>query len=36
MPYVPPELKERIKRWLFGMLGKDPEAVVVAFCTGDG
>jgi polysaccharide biosynthesis protein PslH len=28
-------LKQRIKRWLFGVLGKDPEAVVVAFCTGD-
>jgi glycosyltransferase involved in cell wall biosynthesis len=28
-------LKERGKRWLFGMLGKNPEAVVATFCTGD-
>jgi glycosyltransferase involved in cell wall biosynthesis len=28
-------LKQRIKRWLFGLLGKDPDAVVVTFCTGD-
>jgi glycosyltransferase involved in cell wall biosynthesis len=28
-------LKQRIKRWLFRLLGKDPEAVVVTFCTGD-
>jgi len=28
-------MKQRIKRWLFGLLGKDPEAVVVAFHTGD-
>jgi glycosyltransferase involved in cell wall biosynthesis len=28
-------LKQRLKRWLFGLLGKDPEAVVVTFCTGD-
>ena len=27
--------KQRIKRWLFGLLGKDPEAVVVTFHTGD-
>jgi glycosyltransferase involved in cell wall biosynthesis len=29
------ELKQRIKPWLFGALGKDPDAVVVTFCTGD-
>ncbi len=28
-------VKERIKRWLFRLLGKDPEAVVVSFVTGD-
>jgi len=28
-------LKPRIKRWIFSLLGKDPEAVVVTFCTGD-
>jgi glycosyltransferase involved in cell wall biosynthesis len=28
-------LKQRIKRWLFGLLGKDPDAVVATFCTGD-
>jgi glycosyltransferase involved in cell wall biosynthesis len=28
-------MKQRIKRWLFGLLGKDPEAVVAIFCTGD-
>jgi glycosyltransferase involved in cell wall biosynthesis len=28
-------LRQRIKRWLFGLLGKDPDAVVVTFCTGD-
>jgi glycosyltransferase involved in cell wall biosynthesis len=28
-------LKQRIKRWLFRLLGKDPDGVVVAFCTGD-
>jgi glycosyltransferase involved in cell wall biosynthesis len=28
-------LKPWIKRLLFGLLGKDPEAVVVTFCTGD-
>jgi glycosyltransferase involved in cell wall biosynthesis len=28
-------LKQRIKRWLFRLLGKDPDAVVVTFCTGD-
>jgi glycosyltransferase involved in cell wall biosynthesis len=29
------KLKRWIKRWLFGVLGKDPDAVVVTFCTGD-
>ena len=28
-------VKQRLKRWIFGLLGKDPEAVVVTFCTGD-
>lgn len=28
-------MKQRIKQWIFGLLGKDPEAVVVTFCTGD-
>jgi glycosyltransferase involved in cell wall biosynthesis len=28
-------MKQRIKCWIFGLLGKDPEAVVVAFATGD-
>jgi len=28
-------VKQRIKRWIFGLIGKDPEAVVVTFCTGD-
>ena len=28
-------MKQRIKRWIFRLLGKDPEAVVVTFCTGD-
>jgi glycosyltransferase involved in cell wall biosynthesis len=28
-------LKQSLKRWLFGLLGKDPDAVVVTFCTGD-
>jgi glycosyltransferase involved in cell wall biosynthesis len=28
-------LKQRIKQWIFGLLGKDPEAVVVTFHTGD-
>jgi glycosyltransferase involved in cell wall biosynthesis len=27
--------KTKLKRWLFGLLGKDPEAVVAVFCTGD-
>lgn len=28
-------MKQRLKRWIFDLLGKDPEAVVVTFCTGD-
>ena len=28
-------MKQRLKRWIFALLGKDPEAVVVAFATGD-
>ncbi len=28
-------LKQRIKTWLFALIGKDPEAVVVSFCSGD-
>ena len=28
-------MKQRLKQWLFRLLGKDPEAVVVTFCTGD-
>jgi glycosyltransferase involved in cell wall biosynthesis len=28
-------MKQRLKRWFFGLLGKDPEAVVVTFATGD-
>lgn len=28
-------VKQRIKRWLLRLLGKDPEAVVVSFVTGD-
>jgi len=27
-------VKERLKRWIFGLLGKDPEAVVVTFASG--
>jgi glycosyltransferase involved in cell wall biosynthesis len=27
-------VKERFKRWIFGLLGKDPEAVVVTFASG--
>jgi glycosyltransferase involved in cell wall biosynthesis len=27
-------MKQRLKRWIFRLLGKDPEAVVVTFCTG--
>ncbi len=29
------KLKPWIKRRLFGLLGKDPDAVVVTFCTGE-
>ena len=28
-------MKQGLKRWIFRLLGKDPEAVVVAFLTGD-
>jgi glycosyltransferase involved in cell wall biosynthesis len=28
-------VKQRVKQWLFRLLGKDPEAVVATFCTGD-
>ncbi len=28
-------MKERLKRWWFGLRGKDPEAIVVSFRTGD-
>jgi glycosyltransferase involved in cell wall biosynthesis len=28
-------MKQRLKRWFFRLLGKDPEAVVVSFVTGD-
>ena len=28
-------MKERLKRWIFGLMGKDPEAVVVSFCSGE-
>ena len=28
-------MKQRLKQWLFRLLGKDPEAVVVTFCSGD-
>jgi glycosyltransferase involved in cell wall biosynthesis len=28
-------VKRRLKQWIFRLLGKDPEAVVVTFCTGD-
>ena len=28
-------MKQRVKKWLFRLLGKDPEAVVVTFCTGE-
>jgi polysaccharide biosynthesis protein PslH len=28
-------MKQRLKRWIFGLLGKDPEAVVVTFASGD-
>ncbi len=28
-------MKQRLKRWWFGLLGKDPEAVVLSFCSGE-
>jgi glycosyltransferase involved in cell wall biosynthesis len=28
-------VKQRLKHWIFRLLGKDPEAVVVTFCSGD-
>ena len=28
-------MKQKLKRWICKLLGKDPEAVVVAFCAGD-
>jgi len=28
-------VKQRIKQWIFRLLGKDPDAVVAVFCTGD-
>jgi glycosyltransferase involved in cell wall biosynthesis len=28
-------VKQRLKQWVFRFLGKDPEAVVVTFCSGD-
>ena len=28
-------MKQRLKQWIFKLLGKDPEAVVVSFCSGD-
>ncbi len=28
-------MKQRLKRWIFRLLGKDPEAVVVTFSSGD-
>ena len=28
-------MKQWLKKWIFRLLGKDPEAVVVTFCTGD-
>ena len=27
-------MKQRLKRWIFGLLGKDPDAVVVTFASG--
>jgi len=27
-------MKQRLKKWIFRLLGKDPEAVVVTFCSG--
>jgi glycosyltransferase involved in cell wall biosynthesis len=28
-------VKERLKRWIFRLLGKDPDGVVATFCSGD-
>ena len=28
-------MRQRLKQWIFALLGKDPEAVVVSFCSGD-
>ena len=28
-------MKQWLKKWIFRLMGKDPEAVVVTFCTGD-
>ena len=28
-------MKQGLKNWFFRLLGKDPEGVVVTFCTGD-
>jgi glycosyltransferase involved in cell wall biosynthesis len=28
-------VKERLKQWIFRLMGKDPDAVVVTFCSGD-
>jgi glycosyltransferase involved in cell wall biosynthesis len=28
-------MKQRLKQWIFRLLGKDPEAVVVTFCSGN-
>ena len=28
-------MKQRLKQWIFRLLGKDAEAVVVTFCSGD-
>lgn len=28
-------MKARLKRWIFGLAGKEPEAVVVSFCSGE-
>jgi polysaccharide biosynthesis protein PslH len=32
---VKPSLRQTLKRWFFRLLGKDPEAAVVSFVTGD-
>jgi polysaccharide biosynthesis protein PslH len=31
---MPSNAKQRLKKWIFGLLGKDPEAVVVCFRSG--